>query len=115
MASDDKKVIEINIKDIINQKIAFIKNNDIFNEEEYASSNEGELLAYKEILIDIEGLKVSVFINKYINILNDINNTIDQNLVESSEEIEKLTGYNNAIVSVLTLLDPVYEYKIDSN
>lgn len=110
---NNKIVNEITFKDIIEQKIKFTIKNDIFDEEEYRNTNKGELLAYNQMLGDIEILQVQTFVNKYIHILNDVNQKLDNNLVKDSKEIEKLSGINNAIVSVLKLINPVYEYKMD--
>lgn len=108
-----KKIKEITFKDIIEAKIKFATKNDIFSQEEFRNSNEGEILGYNQMLEDVEILQVQAFIEKYIKILNDINKKLDENLINDNKEVEKLAGYNNAIVSVLELIDPIYRYKIN--
>lgn len=109
----NKKINEITFKDIIERKIDFIKKNDIFNQGDFINSNEGEILGYNQMLEDVEILQVQSFIDKYIRILNDINKKIDENMVDNVNEVEKLVGYNNAIISVLEIIDPIYKYRLD--
>ena len=103
----------INLRDIINARIDFIENNSIFDKNEYMYVNKGEINAYEEILLDIELLSVKAFIEKYISILKKINFTLENENLEESNEREKLSGYNNAIVFILSLINPIYEYELD--
>lgn len=59
----------ITIREIIDSRINFIENNNIFDKNEYMYVNRGELEAYREILTDIELLTIDAFIEKYLCIL----------------------------------------------
>lgn len=104
----EKKVKDINLIDIIGNKEKFILQNDIFDEKEYAIYNSGELLAYDEMKKDMLILNMEEFVDKYIKILDELNKEIDREV--NKEKIEKLSGYNNAIISILELINPRYKY-----
>ena len=75
----DKKLCELTLKNIIESKIDFINNNSIFNKEEYMLINNGELNAYKEILIDIELMNENEFVEKYLGIIQDLSIKFESN------------------------------------
>lgn len=100
---------ELTLYDIINRKLQFVNKSEYFNTEEYKLYNEGETLAYKLIMEDLIKFDTNNFINKYIKIIININAKIA--LTVDEEEKEWLAGYNNAVISVLELIDPVYKYK----
>ena len=104
----EKKVKDINLIDIIGNKEKFILQNDIFDKKEYAIYNSGELLAYDEMKKDMLILNMEEFVDKYIKILDELNKEIDREV--NKEKIEKLSGYNNAIISILELINPRYKY-----
>jgi hypothetical protein len=110
---NDKKIIQLNIADIIERKIQFTITNDIFDNIEYKENDEGELLAYNEMLVDIEIMNEDEFISKYIKAVNEIGRQFENEEILDEKEIEKMSGYNNAIVSILTLIDPIYEYDLE--
>ncbi len=58
----------------------------------------------KDILI----LDIEKFVDKYLKILEELNQKIDKE--KNKENIEKLSGYNNAIISILELINPRYKY-----
>jgi len=99
---------DINLIDILCNKEKFISENDIFDKKEYATYNSGELLAYSEMKKDILILDIEKFVDKYLKILEELNQKIDKE--KNKENIEKLSGYNNAIISILELINPRYKY-----
>ncbi len=106
----EKKVGKINLMDIINNKEKFILNNNIFNKEDYIIYNSGELLAYKEMKSDFCKLNTNQFVDKYLKKIVEIKKIIDEE--KDTDKIEKISGYNNAIVSILELIDPKYKYDL---
>lgn len=100
----------INLVSIIQARISFIKTNTIFNREEYQYVYEGELKAYNEMLVDIGTFSVNEFTEKYLNIVKDLDISFENNKFLIESEREMWSGYNNAIVFVLSLIDPRYEY-----
>lgn len=111
--TNKKKIIEFNMKDIINIKINFTINNTIFDKDEFIDYDEGQLLAYNEMIEDIEIMYEDEFVNKYLKIVENIDGVFEKEEIKDKKEIEKLSGYNNAIVEVLELIDPIYKYDLD--
>ncbi len=111
----NKMTKNITIKDIICSRINFLENNYIFDKNEYKHINKGELEAYREILIDIELITIDDFIEKYVCILKNISKKKDDEYSLDIIERERLSGYNNAIVFALSLINPLYEYELVGN
>ncbi len=109
---NENKMKNFNLSDIITARINFINDNDIFDKNEYYYINMGEMKAYEEMLKDLEILCVSDFICKYRNFLIRINQDFEDNTIKDNNEREMLSGYNNAIVFVLSLINPIYEYEV---
>lgn len=103
----------ITIRDIIYSRINFLENNNIFDKNEYMYVNKGELEAYSEILNDIELLTIDDFIEKYLCIFKKVSEKLDNEYSLEINEQERMSGYNNAIVFILSLINPIYEYEID--
>lgn len=112
---NDKKIIQFNMSDIIKRKIQFTITNSIFDKIEYKENDEGELLAYNEMLVDIEIMNEDEFVSKYFKIVKEIGIQFENEEILDKKEIEKMSGYNNAIVSILQLINPIYEYDLDEN
>ncbi|MBP1967152.1 hypothetical protein [Paenibacillus aceris] len=98
--------------DVIERKIRFTKTNTIFDKTDFNDNDEGELQAYNEMLADIKEMKEIEFVNKYLNIINKISVQFEGNQITDGNEIEKMSGYNNAVVSILKCINPIYEYEI---
>lgn len=110
---NDTMVKDITIKHIINSKISFINNNTIFDKENCAYINAGEIDAYKEMLNDIDLLTTDSFVEKYRTKVKCTLNAIDNGKPLSVNETERLSGYNNAIVFILSLINPIYEFELN--
>lgn len=78
---DDKMVMQITLKDIVENSIDFCLNNNIFD--------------------------------KYVGELRQLNQKLEDTESIQEREVEKLSGYNNAVINVLKLVNPIYEYKLD--
>ena len=94
----------ITIRDIIYSRIDFIENNNIFDKKEYMYVNKGEIEAYSEILTDIELLTIDAFVEKYLCILKKVSEKLDNEHNLGDNEQERMSGYNNCIVFVLSLI-----------
>ena len=110
---NDNPVKQLTIKDIIERKIEFTLTNNIFDKIENKEVDDGELLAYKEMLVDVETMSEAVFVAKYFEIMNTIHKQFDNQEIKDEKKIEKLSGYNNAIVSILELINPIYKYDLE--
>lgn len=112
---NDKKIMQFTIADIIERKIQFTITNSIFDKIEYKENDEGELLAYNEMLVDIKTMGEVEFVSKYLEIIKKIGRQFENEEILDEKEIEKMSGYNNAIVSILELINPIYKYNLNQN
>ncbi|MCR8746829.1 hypothetical protein [Romboutsia lituseburensis] len=114
-----KKMKQFTIVDIIERQMQFIKSNTVFDKIDFKHNDEGELLAYNEMLQDIKIMNEDDFKNKYIKIIDDIEahcekineqvNSIEI-LNKNKNEVDKICGYNNAIVLILRCINPSVYY-----
>ncbi|SFM28821.1 hypothetical protein [Pelosinus propionicus] len=109
---DNRKVMHFTIEDIIKRKIQFTIDNNIFDKIEYKENDEGELLAYNEMLVDIKIMSEDIFVRKYMGIVENIGRQFENEEILDEKKIEKMSGYNNAIVSIVELINPIYKYDL---
>ena len=109
---DDKKLNQFTLVDVIERKIHFTNTNTIYDKTEFKDINEGELLAYYEMLADVKEMKENEFVSKYLNIIHKLALIENEELTDKSE-IEKMSGYNNAIISILKCINPIHEYDLE--
>jgi len=103
----------MNLLEIVKRRKLFIENNTIYNKDDFQLMTEGELRAYNEMIIDIQQLDEKDFQEKYLRIVKDIGKAFENEEITDKDEIERLSGYNNEIVYVLRLLDPINKYDLD--
>ncbi|GIO21610.1 hypothetical protein J11TS1_01910 [Oceanobacillus sp. J11TS1] len=53
------------------------------------------------------------FVSKYLRVINVLSQQFGNEKFKDEKEINKLSGYNNAIVSVLKCINPIYEYDLE--
>lgn len=109
---NNQKLNQFTLVDVIERKIHFINTNTIFDKIELQDTHEGELMAYNEMLADIKEMKENEFVSKYLKIINKIAVQFEDKSFTDERKIEKMSGYNNAIVSILTCINPIYEYDL---
>ena len=109
---DDKKLNQFTLVDVIERKIHFTNTNTIYDKTEFKDNDDGELLAYYEMLADVKEMKENEFVSKYLNIIHKLAQIEIEELTDKGE-IEKMSGYNNAIVSILKCINPIYEYDLE--
>lgn len=105
---EPKRMKQFTIVDIIERKIYFTKTNNIFDRLEYQYDNEGELLAYDEMLVDVKLMDENEFVNKYLSIIRMLSVKFENKVFSDDKETEKMSGYNNAIVNILRCINPIY-------
>ena len=71
------------------------------------------MLAYNEMLADVKKMKENEFLNKYVNIIKKLSIQFEVEGFNDKSEVEKMSGYNNAIVSILKCINPIYEYDLE--
>lgn len=104
-------VNEMKLKQIIERKVKYIETSNIYTDLEFKNVKKGELKAYREIIYDSATMSEEAFIEKYIKKIKHLKERFER--VDNTEiEIEQLSGYNNAIIFVLSLLDPKYEFEV---
>lgn len=99
--------------DVIERKIHFTKTNTIFDKTDFKDNDEGEMLAYNEMLADVKEMKETEFVNKYLNITEKLAARFEVEAFNDKSEVEKMSGYNNAIVSILKCINPIYQYDLE--
>lgn len=107
---------EICLFELVKRKLEYIENSDVYKDREFIHIKDGEVKAYKEMLADIEVKEEQEYNDKYLNIVRELNKRFEKiDLAAEINNIEKerLVGYNNAIVFVLTLLNPKYEFELE--
>lgn len=111
---DDNRLKQFTLIDVVERRIHFINSNTIFDKEEFKDMNEGELLAYNEMSVDVKEMRESEFINKYLNIINKLSIQFENASFTDQKQVEKMSGYNNAIVNILKCINPIYEYDLEN-
>jgi hypothetical protein len=111
---ENKKMIQFSMVDIIERKIHFTNTNTIFNKIEYQYNNQGELQAYNEMLVDVRVMDENEFVNKYLTIINTLPVQIEKEESTDERDIQKMSGYNNAIVTILECINPIYKYDLNN-
>lgn len=108
-------MVNITLEEIIRRRISYWQNDEFYNltDDERA----GYLRGLSEMLEDMR-LEEEVFLEKYLNILRSLSGYFDSQeelaAVErpTAQMIEELSGYNNAVVHILTLLDERFFYDL---
>lgn len=108
------RACEIKLETIIRRKIEFLNSSKMYSDEEMNNYKSGELKAYDMIMLEINRLDEKRFEEKLINSFEDIQIYFESDSNErlNQNELEELVGFNNAIVYVLSLLNPKYEFEI---
>lgn len=109
----DKKLNQFTLEDIIRRKIHFTNTNTIFNRADFENDYEGELLAYNEMLEDIKEMYETEFVDKYIKKIRKLGVQFENREFTEKSDIERMSGYNNAIISILKCIDPIHEFDLD--
>ncbi|KAA0542577.1 hypothetical protein FZW96_21310 [Bacillus sp. BGMRC 2118] len=110
---DNKELTQFTLVDVIERKIHFTRTNTIFDKTGFKDNDEGEMLAYNEMLEDVKEMKEKEFVNKYLNMIKELSVRFQDEEINDKREIGKLSGYNNAIVSILKCINPIYEYDLE--
>jgi hypothetical protein len=110
---DDNKLNQFTLVDVIERKIHFTNTNTIYNKTDFKDNDAGELLAYNEMLADVKEMKENEFVSKYLNLINKLAIQFENEAFTDKREREKMFGYNNAIVSILKCINPIFEYDLE--
>lgn len=94
----------ITLENIIQRKLRHFQNDD---NEELLAVNSGYVRGFNQILSDMN-LSETEFIKKYLDIVRNLKDIFEN--PEGNDDIDELSGYNNAIIDVLSLLDEKYLY-----
>ena len=70
-------------------------------------------MAYNELLSDAKEMNKNEFLSKYLKIVNRLYKQLENEEFKDKKQIDKMSGYNNAIVSVLKCINPIYEYDLN--
>lgn len=112
----NQKMAEFTLLDVIERQIHFTKKNTIFDEKDFETYNEGCLLALNEILTDVKEMDEDEFTNKYLLIMKKLAGQfeeLEEDKFNDEGEVDKLSGYNNAIISIMMCINPQYQYPLE--
>ncbi|MBT2572082.1 hypothetical protein [Planococcus sp. ISL-110] len=110
---NNKKMTEFTLIDVIERQIHFTKTNTVFDKTDFKDYDEGKLLAFSEMLEDVNELKEDEFVDKYQNIMRKLAKKFEEDKAdEDKKDIEKMSGYNNAIVTIMMCINPNFEYEL---
>lgn len=71
-------------------------------------------MAYNQLLVDSKEMNENEFVSKYLRIIDKLSKQFENEEFKDEKKIDKMSGYNNAIVSVLKCINPLYEYDLDN-
>ncbi len=71
-------------------------------------------MAYNQLLVDSKEMNENEFVSKYLRIIDRLSKQFENEEFKDEKKIDKMSGYNNAIVSVLKCINPLYEYDLDN-
>ncbi|MDQ0232614.1 hypothetical protein J2S19_003936 [Metabacillus malikii] len=60
------------------------------------------------MLADVKEMKGNKFVNKYVNIIKKLALQFEDEKFNDKSEVEKMSGYNNAIFSILKCINLIY-------
>lgn len=101
-------IAKLNFKEILVRKRTFVSSGKIFEYEDYERN--GELDALNEMIADCNILSEDEFVDKYLGIIDDLDNKFEQQFFKDEEDVAKMSYYNNMIVWALRMINPIYEY-----
>lgn len=95
--------VNITLEEIIKRKIQYFQND---TDEEMIVMNKGYVRGFEETLKDMD-IAEEDFVAKYTDKVRELEKIFDkfQNGDKISDDIDELSGYNNALVDVLELLN----------
>lgn len=99
-----KTTVNITLENIIQRKKRHFQND---SEKELLAVNSGYVRGFNQMLSDMN-LTETEFMKKYLDIARSLKVQFEN--PEGNDDIDELSGYNNAIVDVLSLLDEKYLY-----
>lgn len=98
----------ISLKQVINKRISYYKEITLDTKDELYEYNKGMLESYIEMYKDIDMVSKTEFVSKYSNKIYEFSKKMDSNSI--NQNIDFQTGENNAIVDLLSIINPKYEY-----
>ena len=98
--------------DILQRKLEFHLNNDIFPKVGNENSDRGKRDALERMLADSSKLTESQFESKYLAELEDLKARASSKPFSIADGDDYYEAYNNTVVGILTLLNPIHLYDL---
>ncbi|MEO8271269.1 MAG: hypothetical protein ABI557_16220 [Aureliella sp.] len=100
----------ITFADLLQRKLAFHLNNNIFTNVGHENSERGERDALERMLADSSRLTESQFESKYLAELEELKARASSKPFSIADGDDYYESYNNAVVGILALLNPIHLY-----
>lgn len=88
----------------------FIHKQTIFDKAYYQSYDEGQLVAFEQMLEDVTVMYEDEFVNKYLMLLDSVTDSFKTSEQQDEAIEHKLVGYNDAILTIITYIRLEYPY-----
>lgn len=98
--------------DILQRKLAFHLNNDILPKAGNENSDRGKRDALERMLADSSTLTETQFESKYLAELEDLKTRMSSKPFSIADGDDYYESYNNTIVGILVLLNPIHLYDL---
>ena len=99
------------LSSILERRVDFLLNNEIVPYEG-DSADRGEEKALKNMLEDSRMLNEKEFVNKYQGELASLKERFENKEYSKEDGDDYFESYNNTIVSILMIINPIYEYDL---
>lgn len=110
-----KNIDQLSLSNILERKISFVMNNDIFPKGDNCPHDAGSLKALQNMLKDSHKMIEEDFQLKYFNEIKLLKINNDEKPYSGEYEDDYDEAYNNQIVEILTIVNPINQYDLDES
>ena len=102
----------ITFTEILQRKLEFHLNNDIFPKIGNENSDRGERDALERMIVDSKNMSECNFETKYLAELEDLKARAESKPFSAADGDDYFESYNNTIVGILALINPIHLYDL---
>ncbi|WP_214794992.1 MULTISPECIES: hypothetical protein [unclassified Exiguobacterium] len=117
------KLSSFTIIDVIERQIHFVETNDVFEDlsvedlhiGQLRNFQTGQLLALRAMLSDVMEMKENQFLEKYLTVMDDLNERYKAGEFSSHGQTDQLNGYTTAVINILSCIDPEFCFALEDH